>query len=227
MRVDANLAVWLYGSHARGDDDEFSDMDVLVISDREVGEALIGQLSRGGVDPSVSRYSWDEIEQMARYGSLFLRHIELEGRRISETPPAKGRLSNILSNLGPYQFARRDIEGFHTVLRDVRESLDTHDASLPFELSTLGTVFRHACILGCSLAARPCFSRIEPTRRLVAHWGLNQSWAEDFPSLYMFRMFADERLAQIPEPSIEFAYLWCRRTHVLLEQLEGRIDDSN
>ena len=227
MRLERDLAVWLYGSHARGDADEFSDIDILVVSEGEEDEAVIGQFLRAPVKPSVSWYTWSEIDQMAQYGSLFLRHIELEGRPIFESLPARGRLEHLLSSLGPYRLARRDIEGFRTVLSDVRESLDTHEASLLFELSTLGTVFRHASVLGCSLAERPCFSRIEPVARLVAQWKLGQTWANDFPSLYVFRMYADKRIAHVPVPSIDLAYLWCRRTHALLDELRRRTNDSN
>jgi hypothetical protein len=185
------------------------------------------QLPRATARSSVSCYSWSEIEQMAQYGSLFLRHIALEGCTIFESPTGRGRLKNILSSLGPYRLAPRDIQGFSTVLGDVRESLDTRDASLLFELSTLGTVFRHASILGCSLAGRPCFSRFEPVARLVAQWELDQTWADDFPFLYVFRMYAAKRIAQVPAPSIDLAYTWCRRTHALLVELERHLNDEN
>ena len=67
----AGYAVWLYGSHARGVPDCHSDLDILVAADHLTN---IGEIERhvplalNGA--SVSRYTWNEISGMAKYGSL-------------------------------------------------------------------------------------------------------------------------------------------------------------
>src|SRR5215510_14420602 len=97
---DAAVAIWLYGSHARGDVDANSDRDVLVVGSASRDEVLeLGDLNP---NPSVSQYEWSEIEGMAEYGSLFLHHLRLEGRRVFEGPFSSGKLAHLLDNLRPY-----------------------------------------------------------------------------------------------------------------------------
>lgn len=225
MTIDSSYALWLYGSHARGNSDKFSDLDVLFVSSGEGNHCPMQDLSDFAASPSISRYSWREVERMAQYGSLFLRHVQLEGRRVRETGSAKGRLSTILSTLGPYQLATRDLVGFRTVLSDASESLRSGAASLFFEVSTIATVFRHASILGCSLSGTPCFSRIEPVSQVVSGWRLPKKWADEFPRLYQYRLYADGRVARVNPPSNSFAWTWCRRTRRLLEKLQQQVDE--
>lgn len=226
MTLSGDCAVWLYGSHARGDADSLSDVDVLVISDRTLSldaiEAAVGSPSR----LSVARYAWREIEAMAEYGSLFLRHLQLEARAVSEDIAVQGRLGQLLSALPKYSLAGRDLKGFQNVLDDVRGSLGS-DAYVLFELATVATLFRHACILGCALSDSPCFSRFEPVTRLVRRWGLASSWSNDFPILYAYRMYADGRSGRPGKPSRDMACLWCDRAEALLCELEGRINECN
>ena len=73
MNKDDN-AIWLYGSYARGDHDYLSDIDLFVAGKLDIGEIR----NLFNFDPariSISQYEWQEIEVMARYGSLFLQHL--------------------------------------------------------------------------------------------------------------------------------------------------------
>jgi hypothetical protein len=219
-------AIWLYGSHSRGDPDRLSDLDVLLVAANETDKISLAPLEDFSVAPSVSRYTWDEIESMAKYGSLFLQHVAMEGRPIFESPGAAGRLKSLLLNLRPYQLAVRDIKGFFRVHSDVAGSLSSDDASLIFEASTLATVFRHACILGCSLIGEPCFSRAGPVARLVLAWDLPAVWSKDFPALYRYRLFADSRVAQVERPSSSYVWSWHERTGELLNEIMMHIDEQ-
>ncbi len=226
MSAGPAFASWLYGSHARGDADELSDIDVLVISDSVDDPIDIEELYPTGRAPSVTRYTWGELEGMVESGSLFLRHLQMEGRPLSESPPVKGQLSAALTRLGRYRFASRDVQGFTDVLSDIRHSLSC-EGSLVFELATLGTVVRHAAILGCAMADQPCFSRLEPVRRISEMWAMRGKWDSDFEFLYRYRLYADGRLSEPPHSSLAFASQWCDRAGELVDELQRRHCESH
>lgn len=223
MRHDHDFTLWLYGSHSRGNNDAVSDVDILLISDDENDDSPLRELPQFPQEPTISRYKWSEIEQMAEYGSLFLRHLSLEGRAIAESPRAVGRLSALLSSLGPYQRASRDLEGFWIVHADVRESLINGGASTAFEAATLATVFRHASILGCNLFDVPCFSRLEPVERILHAWSLPSTWSAEFSELYRYRLVEDGRVNVPQDPSTEYVWEWHTRVTALLTKLGRRI----
>ena len=220
MNPDANCAVWLYGSHSRGDADDFSDVDVLFVSEDGRVAEFDGYFVEQPKTLSISNYSWTEIGKMSQYGSLFLRHIQLEGRPILEGQQARGRLEKILSCLGPYKRVSRDLLSFRTVLNDISISLNDGQASLYFELSTLATVIRHTAILGCSLAGAPCFSRNDPIGRLAAHWHIPQEWVAEFPQLYVYRLYAAGRAPRPREANAQYILAWCERLDHILSLLE-------
>lgn len=226
MTVSGDCAIWLYGSHARGDADSLSDVDLLVVSDHTINKDVITSIVGSTSHVSIALYGWREIEGMAAYGSLFLRHLQLEAYAILEDMAVRDRLGQLLSMLPRYSLATRDVIGFHTVLNDVRSSLNS-DPHLVFELATIATLFRHACILGCALSGDHCFSRFEPVTRVVRRWGLASSWSREFPSLYSYRMYADARSAPPGKPSRDMVQLWCDRAEVLLSEIEVRINEFN
>ena len=186
-------SVWEYGSVARGDADRLSDFDVLVVGP-ETGElgTVMSAAGLGFDRASISRYSWDEIVGMAGYGSLFLHHVRLEGRPLYENDACRGRLRTVLDELGEYTLARRDVQGFKTVLGDVAESL-RYGGAKAFELSVLGTVIRHGAILGCWLLGNPTFGRLAPVESFAAAAGLAVNMA-DFERLYMYRLYVPAQI---------------------------------
>lgn len=226
MSASDDCTVWLYGSHARGDADRLSDVDVLVVSDLPIDDGPIPSIACSPSPLSIARYSWAEIEGMAEYGSLFLRHVQLEGRVLCEGSAVRGRLGAVLSSLPQYSLALRDLEGFRAVLADVENSLGS-DAHLTFELATVATLFRHACILGCAVSGNPCFSRFEPVTRVVRHWALASNWPEEFPELYAYRMYAEGRSERRAKPSHDMARVWCDRAGILLGELRVQIHERN
>jgi hypothetical protein len=203
-------SVWLYGSYARGDPDLMSDKDLLVVCDEGNSlQDLSLQLPAYNLrDGQVSQYSWSEIREMASYGSLFLEHLKLEGVVIYESPECQGLLRNILTGLPPYRHAHRDIQAFLTVITDVREEL-LAGSPPSYELGVLGTVIRHASILGCHLMGPPCFSRTEPVTRMSQACGLPPEFNRAFPELYRYRLIHEGRPCDPPayNPNTEQQWL--------------------
>lgn len=222
--TEASYAIWLYGSHARGDADACSDVDVLTISDNIVSTDQVEGLTGLTCETlSVSQYSWAEIQGISDYGSLFLHHIRLEGYPLYETPCCHGKLRLLLNRLVSYQRARYDLAAFCTTLSDVRESI-SNDGSALYELSVLATLLRHASILGCYISGKPCFGRKRPVDEIVRLWVLDASVAHEFKELYSFRLYSVGR-GQFPgEANKKDVEMWCDRISLILHNLEARID---
>ena len=156
MRGDCE--VWLYGSRARGNADQSSDTDLLVVADSEdqVADAIKG-LDFPKVN--VSFYSWAEIERMQTYGSLYLCHIAEEGVQLRCF--GADRLERILIDLPRFTRARDDLAGFRKALIEGKEALA--EGSWPdFECEVIATVARHAAILGSYCSGQPAFGRELP-----------------------------------------------------------------
>lgn len=158
--MSEDCAVMLYGSHARGDADLISDVDVLAVgSVPPIADEIAALLPASCEGPlHISHYNWGELEAMSSYGSLFMHHIAAEARSLRYEGNAQTRLSELLELLGPYQLAERDLVGFRATVCDVEAGLR---AGLPpcFELAVLGGVARHASVLGCYVAGHPTFGR--------------------------------------------------------------------
>ncbi len=217
-----DIALWLYGSRARGDADLYSDFDVLAISDTSVDEDEVAHLFGSNVSSiAISRYNWMELEGMAKYGSLFLHHIRLEGKRVFEAPHVSEKLGKILATLGPYKRVWQDLSAFRAGLCDVRQSLG-EGGSVVFELSVLATIMRHAAILGCYIAGYPAFGRLSPVERLADLQLLEKSVACRFNELYACRLRAVRGAKMLGEASSEDVQWWLGQIDGLLTVLEGR-----
>ena len=205
------VSVWLYGSRARGDADSLSDIDLLVVCDTDWPEEKVAKLFPLGEGDScsVSRYSWLELRMMAERGSLFLQHVKSEGLLLYESPQCRGVMLETLERLRPYRFARRDVEAFWTVLSDVSEEL-VYESSVPYELAVLGTVIRHASILGCYLLGRPCFGRTEPVRRFCELLDLPVGFTDQFATMYQYRLALEGRRCQVSSLDHQQATEWVR-----------------
>ncbi|WP_352480536.1 nucleotidyltransferase domain-containing protein [Mesorhizobium sp. M0045] len=70
----AILALALYGSRARGDNNRSSDIDLLLVTDDE----RPGHSQKGSI--SMSSYSLRALKERASEGDLFLYHLVFEGR---------------------------------------------------------------------------------------------------------------------------------------------------
>lgn len=191
-------AMWLYGSHARGTADDLSDVDILVVSNFQIDLAELQNNAPFCLcGASVSRYAWDEVEEMARYGSLFLQHVKLEGVPIFESPCLFGRLQQVLKGLGNYALVGRDVRAFKQVLVDTSESLGSWKWEI-FEMALVGTLIRHASILGCWLSGLPRFGRYDAVETFVQILGIDKRTAEDFPDLYGYRLYVEGRMKRPP-----------------------------
>jgi hypothetical protein len=215
-------AIWLYGSRARGDVRPDSDVDVLLIGDGDSGEiaAYMHEPSNG---LSISQYSWQEIESMKAYGSLFLLHLKNEGKMVAEGCQVEGRLESLLSGIPKYSRAATDIANFREALSDIVDSIQFGNF-VEFELGNLATIARHVAILGCALMGDPKFDRVGPIRAISKVLDLDPTLSNSFEELYKFRMFCDHRCNSVVVPDARVIAEWIRSVDVLLGKLEEEIN---
>lgn len=206
--------VWLYGSAARGDGDERSDVDVLVAG--AASPDRLESLPYPSDTLSVVSYDWDELQHMADYGSLFLHHVALEGRLIA--PLGESRLQRMLDSLGPYARADRELACFAAVLEDV-EGVLALDHVPAFELAVVATALRHACILGCYAIGQPTFGRKSAFELFLQTAGRPELLREA-EQLYEFRLHDDGRGPLPYEPTTRDVECWIGRTRDVMGDVE-------
>ena len=192
--MSTNLAIYLYGSKARGDYTKTSDTDVLVVAQNQTSLKHVCNFIPSALQPAnINFYSWDEFSHMAKYGSLFLHHIKLEGKSIYTDDIAKKSLNKIFSDLKSYQRAREDLKSFQNVIKETESSLKENNL-LVFDLATLATVIRHCSILGCWLLKNPCFKRIDPVFHVLKECDINSFKLKDYESLYNYKLYIDKKI---------------------------------
>jgi hypothetical protein len=159
---------------------------------------------------------------MASYGSLFLQHLKLEGRPLDHSPSSIFDLPSLLRALPPYANVRRDVRAFQASLDDICVESEC-PVSLPFELASLAALVRRIGILGAYLHGKPTFGRHQPVIDVVHTWSLPPSIASEFPTLYRYRLAAEDAFVALPtDPPGQLMNRWLPRAQALLDSLKER-----
>lgn len=204
----------LYGSAARGDSDELSDVDVLIIAE---AEAIIPKsvLPRGA---QVSEYDWSEWQELARTGSIFLHHLRGESRVLWSVGQGAARYEASLLALPDYAHVERDFNAFEEAIESIGHEIEDEGASIEFEISALAMIVRHLSILICYLADEVNFSRVQSLRMAADITGAASSLRDDFDYIYEFRLFSLGRTDKRPAiPSHERVKLWIDESRNLIK----------
>jgi predicted nucleotidyltransferase len=108
------VALFLYGSHARGDADETSDVDILQVTIVPTAPYAIGRFN-------VTCYTLDQLLEIARTGGLFARHVVSEAVPLSDSEGLLEILKSAYAAPDNYDDLRAHVYGCAPLL-DVEES---------------------------------------------------------------------------------------------------------
>ncbi len=113
-------ALLLYGSHARGDVHEGSDVDILQVTSTHTAPYAVGRVN-------VTCYTLDQLLRLARKGGLFARHIIEEALPLTDPSDIFGALQAAYVRPLDYHEAIAEIVGCGPLL-DVTDSEFKNDA---------------------------------------------------------------------------------------------------
>ena len=132
----------IFGSEARGDNDIFSDRDLLIVSDDET--TLREMKSKYEfIGWSCTAYSWSRLQHVADQGSLFVQHLKQESRVLSDP---SGRLAHLLAQYSTKASYKRESNGAASLLGTLVQHLPRCDAGPMWTLDVLSVGFRSLAV---------------------------------------------------------------------------------
>ena len=214
------IAIYLYGSAARGDTDNQSDVD-LFFAIQDCSDDYYVSFKRNLTsyfncnEVEVSIYQQKMIFEMFTKGSYFLWHLKQEGVQLYKSSTW---MSNLLNTLPVYKGTFDDFREYRQVLGDIEESISLDLSTVNYELSTLAILIRNTCIGLCYINGVKSFSRRSPIIWcLETYSGKIPFTIEEFDVLYYYR------IAQTRGHDIEgctdlgYVYTWIKNTKALLD----------
>lgn len=210
--------VYLFGSMARGDHDEKSDVDILIVIDDcseleyiEWKDKLACYLD---VPVSwISIYRINKIMRMYRIGSYFLWHIKKEGRIIYSRD---NELSTLLLTLPPYGNIKNDLSEYSQILTDIIKELCDEYICIEYELSVLASLVRNTCITISYLNGKLDFGRNSPVMYCISKYQMNITLKE-YEGLYQYRLYHTGKINRVPNGEMKQLEKWIKIEGNLLE----------
>lgn len=97
-------ALFLYGSHARGDAQEVSDVDILQVTPTHTAPYAVGRVN-------VTCYTLEQLLRLARQGGLFARHLVEEALPLADPHDLLGTLKSAYVPPLDYRVVKREVCG--------------------------------------------------------------------------------------------------------------------
>ena len=183
--------VWVFGSHARGEHHDGSDVDILVVCQATTLEARAVECLRkefgGQID--IAHYSYAGLRILTEQGALFAWHLRHEGVPVYRRAD---RLEEMLGGMAPYSRHVEDLQVLAAVFDEAMRSL-VDGRTVGFDLGVVATVARNTGIIMHDLLGSRDFSPHAPLGlRCVPGAPAMPIRSSDYAQLYSFRR-ASER----------------------------------
>ena len=132
----------IFGSEARGDNDIFSDRDLLIVSEDETRLREM-KCKYESIGWSCTAYSWSRLQQAADQGSLFVQHLKQESKILSDP---SDRLADLLAQYSTKANYKRESNGAASLLGTLVQHLPRCDAGPMWTLDVLSVGFRSLAV---------------------------------------------------------------------------------
>lgn len=135
-------SVALFGSVARGDNDGYSDRDLLIVSDE--GATLRSLKSKyDSAGWSCTAYSWARLHRDADSGSLFVQHLKQESKIVSDPTD---QLAQLLAKYSPRGSYKREWSSTASLVGNLLEYMPHCEAGPMWALDVLAVGFRSLAV---------------------------------------------------------------------------------
>lgn len=222
--------ICLFGSFSRGENDNLSDIDILILIEDNDDQSTIDlkvSLSEQMNIPLdwLSIYRVSTFEHMAEKGSYFLWHLKLEGKILYSK---KNRLAEILENLRRYKEIRNDLNEYAIICDDISEAIKNGQITIDYELSLLASIVRNTCIAIAYMNSKYLFGRVSPVNYCLTIIDSPELFSiEEYLSLYNFRInyIRPNNSNEVVDGNLKLVLFWLKKVQFLLDyailKLEG------
>ena len=135
-------AIAIFGSAARGDNDAFSDRDLLIVSEDETTLREM-KAKYDSVGWSCTAYSWGRLQRAADQGSLFVQHLKQESKVLTDP---SDRLAHLLAQYSTKTSYKREWDGAASLVGNLMQHLPQCDAGPMWTLDVLSVGFRSLAV---------------------------------------------------------------------------------
>ncbi|AIU83887.1 nucleotidyltransferase domain-containing protein [Bacillus velezensis] len=208
------LSIILFGSKAREEEDQFSDVDIfLLVEDvcqkkmQDIITVVEKELPFENI--GISIYKKSIYNKMLQEGSIFLWHLKLEGKIIYK----KSNI-NLYRDLKPFKKFDDNLNIYKNIYENTKNSLKKNGVNI-FDLSQLFFVCRNLCLLTCFKLDKPTFGRTSVYFKLSEYIGLLPLKVENYSFL------SKCRLNYTRGTGLEFEYPDNKNLLVILKQIES------
>ena len=180
------MAIALFGSVARGDEDAFSDRDLLVVA-HSPSTLYANKAVYETAGWSCTAYSWDRLHTAAEQGSLFVQHLKQEAIVLMES---SHKLSHLLARFSAKGSYDSEFSGALSLLGSLVQYLPNCKAGPMWTLDTLSVGFRSLAVTKLANDGIYAFSNEAIINGMVHKGMINRSegaklmYLRKFKSLY-------------------------------------------